>query len=166
MYYIPVTENAWGGFSLKTIRYSKGMDKKNILILCGGNSCRSQMAEGFFKFYGCRKANIYSAGTEKKGINPLAVQTMAEEGIDLRDHTCNHIDEYRDVSFDYVITVCDVDTNCPGLPKGAKHFHYEFPDPATASTTATEAELQEAFRDVCTQIKTFSQLFVEKHLGC
>ena len=142
------------------------MDKKNILILCGGNSCRSQMAEGFFKFYGCKKANIYSAGMEAKGINPLAVQTMAEEGIDLRGHTCNHVDEYSHVRFDYVITVCDVEDNCPSLPKAAQYFYYDFPDPSTASTTATEAELADAFRDVCVQIKTFSQLFVEKHLGC
>lgn len=142
------------------------MDKKNILILCGGNSCRSQMAEGFFKFYGCRKANIYSAGTQTKGIHPMAVQTMAEEGIDLRGHTCNHIDEYRNVAFDYVITVCDVDDAKPSLAKGAQHFHYEFPDPFTASTTATADELADAFRDVCVQIKTFSQLFVKKHLGC
>lgn len=142
------------------------MNKKNVLILCGGNSCRSQMAEGFFKFYGCKVANIYSAGIEAKGIHPLAIETMAEEGIDLRDHTCNHIDEYRNVSFDYVITVCDVDDRCPNFPAETKQFHYSFPDPLTANATATDEELAEAFRDVRHYIKTFSQIFVEEYLRC
>lgn len=141
------------------------MDKKNVLILCGGNSCRSQMVEGFFKFYACKEANIYSAGIETKGIHPMAIASMAEEGIDLRDHTCNNIAEYSSVDFDYVITVCELDKRCPEFSERVQQFHYTFPDP-TASATLTEEELAEAFREVRGQLKSFSMSFVDTHLRC
>lgn len=140
------------------------MEKKNILILCGGNSCRSQMAEGFFKFYACREANIYSAGLETKGIHPQAVAVMAEEGIDLRGHSCNHVDDYKDLNFDYVITVCDIDERCPVFPERVQQFHYNFPDPV--SVTGTDEEVAEAFRQVRDEIKTFVQNFVATHIPC
>lgn len=140
------------------------MEKKNILILCGGNSCRSQMAEGFLKFYACREANIYSAGLETKGIHPQAVAVMAEEGIDLRSHSCNHVDDYKNLHFDYVITVCELDERCPVFPQNTQQFHYNFPDPT--QTAGAGADLDEAFRQVRNQIKTFAQNFVATHIPC
>ncbi|WP_317039872.1 arsenate reductase ArsC [Chryseobacterium kwangjuense] len=81
--------------------------KKNILVLCTGNSCRSQMAEGYLKYFAGDKAEIYSAGIEVHGLNQHAVQVMREDGINISYHTSNHIDEYQNIEFDFVITVCD-----------------------------------------------------------
>jgi arsenate reductase len=140
------------------------MSKKNILILCGGNSCRSQMAEGYFKFFACKAANIYSAGLERKGIHSKALEIMAEDGIDLRGHTCNHVDEYANVCFDYVITVCDTDERCPVFPAGVKQFHYNFPDPALA--VGSDEMVANEFRNVREMIKGFAKSFVRQHLLC
>lgn len=137
---------------------------KNILILCGGNSCRSQMAEGFFKFYACGAANIYSAGIEAKGIHPKAVEIMAEAGIDLRGHTCNNVDEYNNITFDYLITVCDTDESCPAYPKYVEKFHFEFADPL--AITGTDEEITEAFRKVRNEIKTVAEDFMATHIAC
>ena len=78
-----------------------------ILVLCTGNSCRSQMAEGFFSAYGGDNIEVLSAGLEPGGVNPLAIKVMAEIGIDISGHTSNNLNEYLDIEFDYVITVCD-----------------------------------------------------------
>jgi len=124
---------------------------KNILILCTGNSCRSQIAEGFLRQYMGDSAHIYSAGVEAHGVNPRAVGTMREIGIDISGHTSNHIDEYRDIAFDYVITVCDnARERCPYFPTKAEKFHHDFPDPAKA--TGTEEEILAAFRAVRQEI--------------
>ncbi|MEQ1552891.1 MAG: arsenate reductase ArsC [Ferruginibacter sp.] len=80
---------------------------KKILILCTGNSCRSQIAEGYLKYFAKNKAEVYSAGIETHGVNPLAIETMKEDNIDISHHTSNNIEEYRKVDFDFVITVCD-----------------------------------------------------------
>jgi protein-tyrosine-phosphatase len=80
---------------------------KNILVLCTGNSCRSQIAEGYLKYLADGKATIYSAGVETHGVNPQAIAIMEEDGIDLSGHTSNNIDEYYNIDFDYIITVCD-----------------------------------------------------------
>ena len=81
---------------------------KNILVLCTGNSCRSQLAEGYLKYFAGDKANVYSAGVETHGVNPKAIATMQKDGIDISNHTSNNILEYTGVEFDYVITVCDL----------------------------------------------------------
>jgi arsenate reductase len=83
--------------------------KKRILVVCTGNSCRSQIAEGYLHHFAGDKAEVYSAGVETHGVNPGAVETMKEDGIDISNHTCNNIDEYRNIDFDFVITVCDND---------------------------------------------------------
>ncbi len=80
---------------------------KRILVLCTGNSCRSQIAEGYLRHFAKGKAEVYSAGIEKHGVNPKAIAIMKEDDIDISHHTSNNIDEYRDVNLDYVITVCD-----------------------------------------------------------
>lgn len=132
---------------------------KRILVLCTGNSCRSQIAEGYLRKFASGKAEIYSAGVETHGVNPRAIQTMKEDGIDILGHTSNNMNEYRDIDFDYVITVCDnAKERCPFFPSKAKKFHHNFPDPAKA--TGTEEQIMQQFREVREMIKNYSQQFV------
>src|ERR1700744_5932296 len=100
------------------------MVMKKVLVLCTGNSCRSQMAEGYLRYYAEGKAEIYSAGIETHGVNPKAITMMKEDGIDISQHTSNHVDAYKNIHFDFVITVCDnAKENCPYFPSTAKKFH-------------------------------------------
>ena len=109
---------------------------KKILVLCTGNSCRSQLAEGYLRKFASGKAEVYSAGVETHGVNPRAIATMLEDGIDISNHTSNNILEYTGIEFDYVITVCDnAKERCPYFPSKAEKFHYNFPDPAKATGT-------------------------------
>ena len=136
---------------------------KNVLVLCTGNSCRSQIAEGFLRHYAGNKAIIYSAGIETHGVNPKAIAIMKEVQIDISKHTSNNLDEYKNIDFDFVITVCDnAKENCPYFPSNAKKLHYNFPDPAKA--TGTEDEILEQFRIVRQQIKEYAVKFVEEYL--
>lgn len=136
---------------------------KKILVLCTGNSCRSQLAEGYLRHFAAGKAEVYSAGVETHGVNPKAVETMKADGIDISKHTSNHINEYQDMNFDYVITVCDhAQEVCPFFPSGAEKFHYNFPDPAKA--TGTAEEIMEQFQTVRDMIKQYSKAFIEKHI--
>ena len=139
------------------------MKKKRILVLCTGNSCRSQIAEGYLRHFAKNKAEIYSAGVETHGVNPKAIATMREDNIDISKHTSNNIDEYYDIDFDFVITVCDnAKERCPFFPTKAKKFHQNFPDPAKA--TGTETEINEQFRQVRQQIKDYCRQFVADNL--
>lgn len=134
---------------------------KKILVLCTGNSCRSQIAEGYLRHFASDKVEVVSAGIETHGVNPMAVAIMVEDGIDISAHTSNHIDEYRGIDFDYVITVCDhAQENCPYFPTSAERFHYNFPDPAKA--TGTPEEIKEVFRSVRDQIKAYAETFVKE----
>jgi arsenate reductase (thioredoxin) len=134
-----------------------------ILVLCTGNSCRSQIAEGYLRYFSGDKAQIYSAGIETHGVNPRAIATMLEDNIDISTHTSNHIDEYAEIDFDFIITVCDnAKENCPFFPSKAVKFHYNFPDPAKA--IGTEAEILESFRTVRTEIKNYTQQFVNQNV--
>lgn len=136
---------------------------KRILVLCTGNSCRSQIAEGYLKHFAGNKAEIYSAGIETHGVNPKAVETMKEDGIDISHHTSNNIDEYRNIDFDLVITVCDhAREKCPYFPSKAKKFHQNFPDPAKA--TGSEREIKQEFRKVREMIKEYCQKFIKENL--
>ncbi|MFO0415248.1 MAG: arsenate reductase ArsC [Bacteroidota bacterium] len=138
-------------------------DKKKVLVLCTGNSCRSQIAEGYLRFFAGNKADIYSAGVETHGVNPKAILIMREDGIDISRHTSNNIEEYRALEFDFVITVCDnAKERCPYFPAKAKIFHYNFPDPAKA--TGTEAEVLNEFRRVRELIKDYCNKFVTENL--
>ncbi|HEX8020751.1 arsenate reductase ArsC [Mucilaginibacter sp.] len=137
---------------------------KNILVLCTGNSCRSQLAEGYLRFYAGDKANIYSAGIETHGVNPKAIQVMAEDHINISKHTSNHVDEYSAILFDMVITVCDnANEACPFFPGNVKRFHQNFPDPAKA--TGTPEEIMDKFREVRDLIKIYSANFVKENLA-
>nr|WP_275067073.1 arsenate reductase ArsC [Leptospira bandrabouensis] len=136
---------------------------KNILILCTGNSCRSQIAEGWMRYYAKEKANVYSAGIETHGVNPKAIATMKEVGIDISKHTSNHINEYKDIPFDFLITVCDhAKENCPYFPSDAKRFHNNFSDPSKLS--GTEEEVKTAFANTREEIRSYCENFVNKEL--
>lgn len=139
------------------------MKTKKILVLCTGNSCRSQIAEGYLRYFAGDKAFIYSAGVETHGVNPRAIATMQEDGIDISMHTSNNMDEYRDIDFDYVITVCDnARERCPFFPSSAQKFHHNFPDPAKAE--GTEEEIMHQFREVREMIKRYAENFVKENL--
>ena len=137
---------------------------KKVLVLCTGNSCRSQIAEAYLRHFAGEKAAIYSAGVETHGVNPRAISTMKEDGIDITQHTSNNIDEYVNIDFDFVITVCDnAKERCPFFPTKAKKFHQNFPDPAKA--TGTEEAILEQFREVRQMIKRYSQQFASENLS-
>lgn len=137
---------------------------KKILVLCTGNSCRSQIAEGYLKHFAGNKAEVYSAGIETHGVNPKAIAVMSEDSIDISNHTSNNIDEYNGINFDYVITVCDnAKENCPYFPSKAEKFHYNFPDPAKAQ--GTPDEIMEEFRKVRGMIKDYTHNFIKEKLS-
>ena len=136
---------------------------KRILVLCTGNSCRSQMAEGYLKKFAQDKAEVYSAGIETHGVNPRAIQIMQDDGIDITQYTSNNINEYKEINFDFVITVCDnAKENCPFFPSNAETFHYNFPDPAKA--IGTEVKIMREFKAVRDMIKKYSFDFVKNNL--
>jgi len=134
--------------------------KKNVLVLCTGNSCRSQLLHGYLEQLLGDQATVYSAGVEVHGVNPKAVQVMAEDGVDIAHHTSNHVDEYAAVPFDYVLTVCDhANEVCPVFPSSAKKLHHNFPDPAKA--TGSAEEVMQQFRSVRDQVKMYANDFVQ-----
>ena len=140
-----------------------GMDKINILVLCTGNSCRSQIAEGYLKYFCGTAATVYSAGIETHGVNPKAIATMQQDGIDISMHSSNHINEYANITFDYVITVCDnAREKCPYFPATVKVLHHNFPDPAKA--TGTDIEIMEQFNKVRDIIKGYCKEFVGTYI--
>ena len=133
---------------------------KKLLVLCTGNACRSQVAHGYFQHFAGANLEVYSAGVETHGVNPRAVKVMAEDGIDISQHTSNHLEEYADISFDFIITVCDsAKERCPVFPSSSKQFHHAFADPAAA--TGTEEEILDSFRAVRAEIKVYVQDFLK-----
>lgn len=138
--------------------------RKRILVLCTGNSCRSQMAEGYLKKFIGENAEIYSAGIETHGVNPKAIEIMAEDGVDISNHTSNLVDEYAHIHFDYMLTVCDhAREHCPFIPGDAIRLHHNFPDPAKA--TGTASEINEAFRRTRQLIKDWCAAFSRQLLA-
>ncbi|MDB5203480.1 MAG: arsenate reductase ArsC [Ferruginibacter sp.] len=136
---------------------------KKILVLCTGNSCRSQIAEGYLRHYAAGKAELYSAGIETHGVNPLAIETMKEDGIDISRQTSNNVTEYAHIRFDFVITVCDhAQERCPIFPSTAKQVHRNFSDPSKIRGSAEE--VKQAFREVREEIKSFSAAFIKDSL--
>ncbi len=136
---------------------------KNILVLCTGNSCRSQIAHGYLQHFAGDRATVYSAGVEVHGVNPKALATMKMDGIDISHHTSNHVDEYSKIAFDHVITVCDnAKEHCPYFPTQAQKFHHNFPDPAKA--IGSEEAISLEFERTRELIKTFSKQFVNEQL--
>jgi len=128
-----------------------------VLFLCTGNSCRSQMAEGWTRRLKGDMIEPYSAGIETHGLNPTAVKIMAEVGVDISGHRSKLIDELRDVPFDYVVTVCDhANESCPVFPGKVKRVHVSFDDPPRLARSAmTEEEALGHYRRVRDQIRAF-----------
>jgi arsenate reductase len=134
------------------------MATPNILVLCTGNSCRSQLLHGYLQRLLGAKATVYSAGVEVHGLNPRAVRVMAEDGVDISQHTSNHVAEYAAIPFDYVLTVCDhAQEVCPVFPAAARKLHHSFPDPAKA--TGSEEEIMQQFRHVRDEVRQYAQHF-------
>ncbi len=141
--------------------------KKSILFLCTGNSCRSQMAEGLTRALKSDIFDVYSAGIETHGLNPNAVKVMAEIGIDISGHRSQHIDEFRETSIDYVVTVCShANETCPFFPANCKVVHVGFDDPPKmarelAAKGASQEEQLDCYRQVRDQIKKFVESLPE-----
>ncbi|MFN4244340.1 MAG: arsenate reductase ArsC [Tepidisphaerales bacterium] len=138
------------------------MPKLKILFLCTGNSCRSQMAEGFARALKGDVIDAYSAGVSPHGMNPYAVAVMKEAGVDLSSHTSKHVDTLRDVRFDYVVTVCGhADETCPPWLREGKVVHHGFDDPPALARAlgpdATEEQRLAPYRRVRDEIRAWVQ---------
>ena len=131
--------------------------KPKMLFLCTGNSCRSQMAEGWARYLKGDVLEPYSAGIETHGLNPNAVQVMAESGVDISSQRSKLVDEFKNVEFDYVVTVCShASETCPMFPGPAKVVHVGFDDPPKmAAACDSEEEQLECYRTVRDQIRDF-----------
>lgn len=126
---------------------------KKILVLCTGNSCRSQMLEAWLRYFSNGRFEVYSAGVETHGVNPDAIHFMKEVGVDMSGHTSNLVDEYLNMEFDLVITVCDhAKESCPVFPKTQRTIHRAFDDPSKVSIDEKEG----SFREVRDLLKDFA----------
>ena len=144
------------------MRITKYMIDK-LMFLCTGNSCRSQMAEGFVNTLGGEQVLSYSAGLSPHGLNPRAVKVMQEIGIDISTQRSDAIDLDLLKEMDLVITLCShADTLCPSMPENVKKEHWPFDDPATA--TGTEEEILSVFRRVRDEIKEKIIVYLENHI--
>jgi arsenate reductase len=122
------------------------------------------MAEGYLKHFAKDNATIYSAGVETHGVNPRAIAIMKEDDINISAHTSNNLDEYLDIQFDYILTVCDnAKERCPVFSGKAKQLHYNFFDPSKVK--GTEEEIYTAFTKTRNQIREYCKDFIEKNIG-
>ncbi len=133
------------------------VQKLKVLFLCTGNSCRSQMAEGWARHLKGDVIEPYSAGIETHGLNPNAVKVMAEAGVDISSHRSKHVEELKDIQFDYVVTVCDqAHESCPLFPGRTKVIHVGFDDPPRLAQQAKdEYEALSHYRRVRDEIRAF-----------
>ena len=136
---------------------------KKVLILCTGNSCRSQMADGWLKnMLSSKEFEIFSAGTHPEKVNPHAVAVMRDFGIDISNNQSNHIDDYLEIKFDYVITVCDnAKEICPLFPN-SNVIHKSFIDPAKSK--GTDKELHKVYNEVAIELRDYLSILFEKYL--
>jgi len=136
---------------------SEAVQKLKVLFLCTGNSCRSQMAEGWTRHLKGDRIEPYSAGIETHGLNPNAVKVMAEAGVDISGHHSKHMNEVMDIPFDYVVTVCDdAHESCPFFPGGTRIVHVGFDDPPRlAKQAGNEQEALDHYRRVRDEIRRF-----------
>lgn len=134
------------------------VDTLKILFLCTGNSCRSQMAEGWTRHLKGQEFEAYSAGVERHGMNPYAVRVMAEAGVDISGQRSKLVDELPQVSFDFVVTVCDnANENCPYFPGDVRRVHKAFGDPPKLAAGLTD---EEAILDVYRRVRDGVRDFV------
>lgn len=142
-------------------------EKLNVLFLCTGNSCRSQMAEGWTRQLKGDKINAFSAGIETHGLNPNAVRVMAEAGVDITEQKSQHINEFKDVKIDVVVTVCGhAHETCPFFPANCKVIHVGFNDPPKmakelAEKGVSEEEQLNCYRQVRDEIKAYVETLPE-----
>lgn len=142
-------------------------EKINLLYLCTGNSCRSQMAEGWTRALKGDRIEAYSAGIETHGLNPNAVKVMAEAGVDITGQQSQHIDEFKGVQLDYVITVCNhAHETCPWFPADCEVIHVGFSDPPkmaqeVAGKGGSEEAQLDCYRTVRDEIKAFVETLPE-----
>lgn len=121
--------------------------KIKVLILCTANSARSQMAEGLLRHIAGDTVDVFSAGRAPSSVNPFAIKAMRARGIDIASHRSDHIEQYLDREFDFVITVCDsAAESCPVFPGRAERIHWSFPDPA--AVTGDESAVLQSFNDI------------------
>ncbi len=139
-------------------------DKRKVLFLCTGNSCRSQMAEGWARHLKPDTIDAYSAGVEPHGMNARAVRVMREAGVDLSGHRSKHVDELKDIPFDWVVTVCDhAHESCPLFPGATRIVHIGFDDPPRLAQSAkTDEEALGHYRRVRDEIRAFIEAFAER----
>ena len=137
--------------------------KIRVLFLCTGNSCRSQMAEGWARHLKSDVVEPYSAGIEIHGLNPNAVKVMAEAGVDISGHHSKHLNELKDIDFDYVITVCDIaHESCPIFPVKTKVVHVGFDDPPRLAKQAkTKEDALNCYRRVRDEIRVLIETLPE-----
>jgi arsenate reductase len=134
---------------------------RKVLFLCTGNSCRSQMAEGWLRHWAAGRAEVFSAGTKPVGLNPMAVAVMREAGIDISSHRSKHVDELAKEDFLFVITVCDAAREvCPVFPGALYQLHWSLDDPAAA--TGAEEERMAVFRRVRDEIAEHVRAFAHR----
>jgi arsenate reductase (thioredoxin) len=140
------------------------MGNINILVICTGNSCRSQIAEGYLKYFSKQlnmNTNVYSAGIRAEGINKKAIEIMAKDGIDISNHTSNALEEYKKTEISHVITVCDhANESCPVYLKKVNLTHQNFSDPS--KVIGNEFEIQDAFEKCREEIKSFIFSYLKK----
>lgn len=135
------------------------MSKPKVLILCTGNSARSQMAEGLLRHEGGDRFEVFSAGTKPSFVRPEAIAVMAELGIDLSGHRSKSVEEFAGQELDYVITVCDnAKESCPIFPAKTLRLHWPFEDPAAVE--GSQAEREAAFRKIRDQIHSRIVIFL------
>ena len=137
---------------------------KNLLVLCTGNSCRSQMAHGYLSLFAKGKAKIYSAGIETHGLNKNAVSIMIDDGVDISHHTSNNVSEYGSINFDIILTVCDhAHENCPFIPsKNAIRIHHNFSDPS--KIIGTKEDIESAFLKTRNEIKEYCKDLIDAYI--
>ena len=137
---------------------------KKVLVLCTGNSCRSQMAEGYLRHFSNQQFEVYSAGVETHGLNPKAVACMLQDGIDISMHTSNLVDEYKHLHFDYVLSVCDhAAERCPVFPSSAIRLHHDFNDPSKVQ--GSSEAINQAFIATRTAIKIYCEQLAQRILN-
>jgi arsenate reductase len=140
------------------------MKNINILVICTGNSCRSQIAEGYLRYFSKQlkiNSNVYSAGIRAEGINKKAIEIMAKDGIDISNHTSNTLEEYKNTEISHVITVCDhANESCPVYLKKVNLTHQNFSDPS--KFIGNEFEIQNAFEKCREEIKSFTFSYLKK----
>ena len=134
-----------------------------LLVICTGNRARSQMAHGWLRHLGGPDVEVNSAGTDPKGVHPLAARVMAESGIDISSHASDHVDRYADDEFELVVTVCDsAREKCPIFPRAKLTLYHSFGDPDNPGVP--ESQLQPTFRRIRDEIEAFSRELLHAQL--